>query len=593
MEQKPILEFIWNLISRNTKEISKVDYFPQKPVYPQFSQNEAFPRATPYSQGISPKSIIDLLDQLSESSHTHMHQLMIIKNGKIITECGFAPYTRNLWHASYSLCKSITGIAIGMLIDEGKLHVDDRLVDIFKRQKNFMTIFRQRDITVKHLLTMTSGVSFNEAGAVTGNDWVKGFLESSVKFTPGSQFEYNSMNSYMLSAIVSEITGETMMEYLRKRLWAPLGITNVFWETCPKGITKGGWGLFICPEDAGKIGQLFLQKGKWDNTQIISKEWIEEATSPKTQVPSEMGFGGYGYQIWMGKRSGSYVFNGMLGQNVLIYPDIQMIIVTNAGNSVLFQKCEMLDIIHNIFAKDEITKNHSMMYYKYTYHKLQKKIEKLEEREQKPKIYKDGWSCWKKWNNKKKNTEALIRKLYGRSYKLNDTSVSLFPLMLQVVHNNFEEGISMIHFMKTEDKFCIQLKDGEFIHTIYAGILCWKETELNLKGEIYRVAAMVQATKDEDDRTVLKLNIAFLEEASNRIIKFFWNDSDMKQLEIQWMESPGAELILEGLESVAGSITEHPILSGIHGKNLASIFTKIIKQTIEPVTTGMPVEETE
>ena len=121
-------------------------------------------------------------------------------------------------------------------------------------------------------LIMTSLVQFNERGAVSCNDWVRGFLDSPVNGTAGSKFEYNSMNTYMLSAIVTEITGESLMDYLRPRLFEPLGITRIFWESCPKGITKGGWGLFLCPEDAAKIGQLCLQKGMWNHCHKCRKQ---------------------------------------------------------------------------------------------------------------------------------------------------------------------------------------------------------------------------------------------------------------------------------------------------------------------------------
>ena len=178
---------------------------------------------------------------------------------------------------------------------------------------------------------MASGVSFNETGAVAGSDWVKGFLEAGIHDSPGTKFEYNSMNSYMLSAVVTEITGETMMDYLRPRLWEPLGITKVFWETCPKGITKGGWGLFLTPEDAAKLGWLYRCKGVWNGQQIIAQEWIEESVKKQIDTDEDGSSCGYGYQIWPKKREGSFNFNGMLGQNVLVYPDLDLVKIGRAS----------------------------------------------------------------------------------------------------------------------------------------------------------------------------------------------------------------------------------------------------------------------
>ncbi len=586
MEQMPVLELLWNLISRKTDNISKVHYFPQKPAFSKDKKNEVpLLRATPESQGISSQKIEKLLWNLNYGTHTHMHQLMIVKNGKVITECGFAPYNKDFWHASYSLCKSITGIAIGMLMDEGKLQLEDKVLDILKKTRNFMSFIRQKDLTVEHLLTMSSGVSFNETGAVSGNEWVKNFLESSVHFAPGTSFEYNSMNSYMLSAIVTEITGETMMEYLRPRLWEPLGITRVFWETCPKGITKGGWGLFIRPEDAAKIGLLYLQNGKWGNKQLISEDWVCESTSFKIQVPEEMGFGGYGYQIWMGERPGSYVFNGMLGQNVLIYPDIQMVIVTNAGNSVLFQHCEMLDIISSFFSKDYIPSDVLPSNY-IKYRKLQKTIAYLEGKQKKRSLFRNGVRNCICSYMEEKTTRNFLERLNGKKYQMQEQYVGIFPLVLQVFHNNYTDGIKSIHFQKKGKNFYICFLEGEICHELQAGICEWKENEIHLHEEVYQLAVRVDAAKDEDGRDVLKIQAAFIEDAAKRNIKIFFKNNDLKEIEIRWTELPGTEMILEGLTSITGSMAEHPIIKGIKEKGIMDILLVLMKQTIEPVTKG-------
>ena len=158
---------------------------------------------------------------------------------------------------------------------------------------------------------MTSGITFNESGIVSGNDWLTSYMNSSITVNPGENFLYNSLNTYVLSAIITERTGQTLTEYLEPRLFAPLGITRYFWETCPKGITKGGWGLFLCAEAMAKLGQLYLQKGKWNGQQIIPEFWVEVSTAKHKE--SIEGTYGYGYQIWMEARPGSFEFNGMLG----------------------------------------------------------------------------------------------------------------------------------------------------------------------------------------------------------------------------------------------------------------------------------------
>ena len=247
-EQLAVAELITNIILGKTEGASRVDFVPQKPRFPfDTPYEQPFPRATPESQGISSDLLRDLLQNLKNSNYTDMHHFMALRNGKVICEANFAPYRSRIWHVTHSMCKSITGMAIGLLVEEGKLSLDENIYDIFQKKLNpFTKIFRPV-ITVEHLLTMTSGVTFNESGIVSGNDWLDGYLNSSVTGTPGQNFQYNSLNTYVLSAIVTERTGQTLTEYLEPRLFAPLGITHYFWETCPKGITKGGWGLFLFP----------------------------------------------------------------------------------------------------------------------------------------------------------------------------------------------------------------------------------------------------------------------------------------------------------------------------------------------------------
>ena len=232
--------------------------FEQKPQKPKFRPSEIkmpFERATPESQGVPSAHIADFLNALREDRTLDMHGVTVLRNGKVIAQAMFGAYDPNVWHITHSECKSITGLAIGMLIGEGKLSPDDRLIDLFAGRVGKLNALTHRNITVKHLLTMTSGVSFNEAGSVTETDWVKCFFESAVPSEPGTSFNYNSMNTYLLSCVVRQVTGQGLTEYLTPRLFEPLGIENFFWEKCPMGNEKGGWGLYILPEDIAKIGR--------------------------------------------------------------------------------------------------------------------------------------------------------------------------------------------------------------------------------------------------------------------------------------------------------------------------------------------------
>ena len=379
-EQLAVIEMVTNMILGKTGGISKVDFVPQKIRCPEpqsivyENPGQTFPRNTPESQGIHSEHLRNLVEELAYSPDTDMHHFMVLRHGNVICETDFAPYRKGIWHITHSMCKSITGMAAGLLIDEGKLDLSENIYKIFHdKGSTWAKIFRP-EVTVENLMTMTSGVTFNESGIVSGNDWLESYLNAPVSEKPGTKFQYNSLNSYVLSAIITERTGMPMDEYLKPRLFEPLGITDYLWEKCPRGITKGGWGLFMHTEDMAKLGQLYLNKGKWNGKQIIPESWAE--TSVTKKVDSIEGTYGYGYQLWMEERPGSFEYNGMLGQNVLIYPDVDMVIVTNAGNEELFQDNVMLNIIRKYFPVDWMPKE-TLPENPIAYAKLQELTERL------------------------------------------------------------------------------------------------------------------------------------------------------------------------------------------------------------------------
>ena len=325
----------------------------QKPKFSRAPVVKPFSRATPESQGMSSAAVADFLNALRDDPTLDMHGVLVLKNGRVIAEGAFGAYDQTVWHITHSECKSITGLAIGLLIGEGRMRLDDRIVDLFAARMNKINLLTHRNMTIRHLLNMTSGVSFNEAGSVTETDWVKCFLESAVLKEPGSTFNYNSMNTYMLACAIKQVTGEGLVDYLRPRLFEPLGITNFFWETCPMGNEKGGWGLYILPEDIAKIGQTVLDGGRFQGRQIIPEDWIREQTASHANPPGSFGNYNYGYQTWIGRNEKSFLFNGMFGQNVLGFFDSGVLLVSNAGNNELFQQSNYYEIASRFFAKPD------------------------------------------------------------------------------------------------------------------------------------------------------------------------------------------------------------------------------------------------
>ena len=596
-EQIAVAELVLNMILGKTGG-TRVDYFPQKPDFPfDAVYEQAFVRATPESQGISSDLFAALLRELDASKDTEMHHFMALRHGKVICECNFAPYPKGMWHITHSMCKSITGMAIGMLIEEEKLKLDENIYDIFPDHINaFSKIFRPV-ITVENLLTMTSGVTFNESGIVSGNDWLGSFLNASVNGKPGTEFQYNSLNTYVLSAIVTKRTGETLTEYLTPRLFGPLGITKYYWETCPKGITKGGWGLFLCAEDMAKLGQLYLQRGKWNGQQLVSEYWIEISTARHLKTQNDTY--GYGYQLWMEQRPGSFEYNGMLGQNVIIYPDMDMVLVTNAGNKEMFQDYIIRKYFPvNYHPADVLPEN------PLSYSLLKRLCGELEngENNNRSTSLRGGWKrnvvSRRKHSDKKysyrisaavdrpSDHHSFMRAVSGRTYVMEQQNIGIAPLFVQVFHNNMTDGISEISFTYDAGNFYVSFTEGEVIHKLPVGFGRAADGCVDLHGEHYLVATLGEFARDENDIPVLKLEVTFIEECVKRKAHIFFHEDN--GIEIRWNETPGKKMILAGLSSITEELSGNFLYNSLLGDHniTTELLHRLMEQTIEPAVRG-------
>ena len=219
---------------------SVVPYYPQKI---SVSSREArfFPRSIPENQGISSKRIYNMLCELEAEKKANVHSLMILRDGEVICECSRDGYGVNTAHVSHSMSKSVCGMVIGQLWDRGEVRLDSRVIDFFPEIKYKDKRFSQ--ITVEHLLTMSCGIDFAELGSITDRNWTEAFFASSLKFSPGSRFLYNSMNTYILAVIAERVTSKPFLELVKYGLFEPMGIENFLWEKGPEDVAKAGWGL--------------------------------------------------------------------------------------------------------------------------------------------------------------------------------------------------------------------------------------------------------------------------------------------------------------------------------------------------------------
>ena len=295
---------------------------------------QSLPRSTPEEQGISSAAISAFLDSIAKSKH-EFQSFMLVRHGKVVAEGWWNPYRADLRHTLYSLSKSFTATAVGFAKAEGKLALTDKVISFFPDQLPDTVSAYLKQLNVKNLLTMSVGQepdpTFN---TVQTDNWIKTFLATPIKYEPGSQFLYNSMATYMLSAIVQKTTGQKVIDYLQPRLFEPLGILSIDWETDLAGINTGGWGLRVKTEDIAKFAQLFLQKGKWNSKQVLPAGWAEEASTahiiqhPKysqAKRDSSDWEQGYGYQMWR-CRHNAFRGDGAFGQYAIVIPEHDAVI---------------------------------------------------------------------------------------------------------------------------------------------------------------------------------------------------------------------------------------------------------------------------
>jgi CubicO group peptidase (beta-lactamase class C family) len=302
----------------------------------------SLPRSNPEAEGVSPSGIINFLDAVAKSKH-EFHSFMMLRHGKVIAEGWWYPYRPDLKHTLYSTSKSFTATAVGFAVAEKKLTVNDKVITFFPDDLPETIDPYLSELRVKDLLSMSVGHQTDPTSEVASknDNWVRAFLATPIIHEPGTRFLYNSVATYMLSAIVQKVTGERIIDYLKPRLFDPLGIYGMDWETDPRGINTGGWGLRLKTEDMAKFGQLFLQKGLWQGKQILPTAWIEEATAikieqdpdaPQAKKDASDWLQGYCYQMWR-SRHNSYRADGAYGQFIIIMPDQDAVVAITCETS--------------------------------------------------------------------------------------------------------------------------------------------------------------------------------------------------------------------------------------------------------------------
>lgn len=289
------------------------------------------PRTTPEAQGISSTALLELVNTLDQQIEG-MHSVMIVRHGRVVAEGWWAPYAAEHNHVLYSLSKSFTSTAVGFAAAEGKLSIDDEVAKFFPEETPADASNNLKAMRVRDLLTMATGHQ-DEPSSSPDEVSAKSFLAQPVPHLPGTHFKYNTPATFMQSAIVQKVTGQTVLDYLRPRLFEPLGIEHPVWDTNFQGISLGGYGLRVRTEDIAKLGQFYLQKGRWNGKQLLPAEWIDMASSKQVSNgsnPKSDWNQGYGFQFWR-CRHDAFRGDGAFGQYCVVMPNQDAVIAITSG----------------------------------------------------------------------------------------------------------------------------------------------------------------------------------------------------------------------------------------------------------------------
>jgi CubicO group peptidase (beta-lactamase class C family) len=296
--------------------------------------------STPEAQGMDSAQLAQLLEVIQQEPVLNLHSLLVIRHGYLVSEVYFDPfYGRNTKHALYSVTKSFMSTLVGIAFDKGILtDLRHPVLDFFPHRT-----FEKRDalkesMTLEDLLTLRCGLAWDEVTSwgelLWSLDAVKYVLDKPMTDPPGTKYLYNSGCSHVLSGILEEQPGVQTLEFAKKNLFEPLGITDFIWELDKQGIPLGGAGLNLTPRDMAKLGYLYLHEGVWDGQQIVSAAWVKAATQTHTDPHHKLGFG-YGYQWWTFPRLGAYQAAGYGGQYIVVVPASDLVVVVTADQGDL------------------------------------------------------------------------------------------------------------------------------------------------------------------------------------------------------------------------------------------------------------------
>ncbi len=521
------------------------------------------PRAkTPEEVGVSSSAVLSMINDI-DSSGAEEHGFMIIRHGKVAAESFKAPYSAELPHIMYSASKPVTSTAIGFAVNEGLISLDTKVLDIFPEFRPKKCDEKLEKVTVKHLLTMKAGKMPNLLANKTKDKWLNHFFDAKWIFEPGEGWEYINENIFLLCAIIVRVAGISVTEYLKPRLWEPLGIDSYYWETDPKGVESGGWGLFLSAESLAKFTLCYIQGGIFDGIQVIPAQWAKTAVLNHKNRNEEEGpndDGGYGYCFWReGGERKSYRAEGMFSEIGIAFEDHDAVIVTLGGE---INSGKAHDFIFNNFPKGFIDENPNVA----SNDELMKAISARE--------FKPLPAAPRSSQEKIIHGKRLILKS-NKLLNIAGFPMSILPLAATYMTKDRAGGINNLLFRFNENECEMTWSEGDETNKIVCGMDgAFKKSSIRLASTGY-TAFSCAAWKDEK---TLMVWIIPVESIGKRMLEFTFTGNSVK---MKPSTKPDLSIMINSISNGVTSYVKNKILVKMARKALT-----VIERILEPVHKG-------
>lgn len=517
-------------------------------------ENCELEHTTPEAVGVDSKAITDFINEINEKK-LGLQSFTVVRHDKVCAQGFFKPYSKDIPHVLYSMSKSVTSTAIGFAVSEGLINLNDRVSDFFSEYPMSKRPFN-RMITVRMLLTMHTDKLITVLEEKENTDWINNFMGATFLLPPNTKFNYISENTFMLSAIISKVTGMSVLDYLYPRMFEPLGIEKPFWEADGQGNSAGGWGLYMKSEDIAKFFLPYIHDGRWiDGTQLIPEVWVREATRKQVNSVSD-GFidnmCGYGYQFWKNPIANSFRADGLFGQRCFMFPEYDALVVLNCGEA---EDYKVMKVFWKYFP--ECFKYGVLDENKEEYSKMLEAIE----------------ACHTEDLEATERNYELEQKISGRLIECKTSEfVSVISISITQMLYKKPGKINAIRLTFEDDKLIFYWKEKEYENTIEVGMNGeYGVSEITLGDLHYHTYS--KASWQEDGS--LKVWIRPVETAHVRKFTFIFRDDDTVKI-INDMTPRFEDLIVYYM-----TFTGHPIKD----KNAQDI----VKETVEKL--GVPIIE--